>query len=80
MIHSTYTFDYTLLGEGSAMTDSHEVYPNAPLALVAVEVRFPVSSAERPLPMPIQRSFRDLLGEDWVIESHKVQQLSLIHI
>jgi len=59
------------------MTDSHEVYPNAPLALVAVEVRFPEASAERPLPMPIQRSFRDLLGEDWVIESHKVQQIDV---
>lgn len=59
------------------MTDSHEVYPNAPLALVAVEVRFPEASAERPLPMPTQRSFRDLLGEGWVIESHKVQQIDM---
>lgn len=59
------------------MTDRHEVYPNAPLALVAVEVRFPEAAAERPLPMPLQRSLRDLLGENWVIESHKVQQFGV---
>jgi len=57
------------------MADTHEVYPNAPLALVAVEVRFPEAPSERALPMPLQRSFRDLLGEDWVIESHKIQQV-----
>jgi uncharacterized protein (TIGR04255 family) len=57
------------------MAETHEVYPSAPLALVAVEVRFPEAAAERPLPMPLQRSFRDLLGTDWVIESQRVQQL-----
>ena len=59
------------------MTDTHEVYPNAPLALVAVEVRFPEAAADRPLPLPLQRSFRGLLGEDWVIESHKMQQFGV---
>jgi uncharacterized protein (TIGR04255 family) len=59
------------------MPDTHEVYPNAPLALVAVEVRFPEALGERALPMPTQRSFRDLLGGEWVIESHKVQQFEV---
>ena len=59
------------------MADTHEVYPNAPLALVAVEVRFPEAPSDRALPMPVQRSFRDLLGDDWVIESHKVQQFEV---
>lgn len=77
MIPFAYSFAFTLAGEGSAMPDTHEVYPNAPLALVAVEVRFPEAPGERALPMPLQRSFRDLLGEDWVIESHKVQQFEV---
>ena len=59
------------------MADTHEVYPNPPLALVAVEVRFPNSAGTRPLPMNLQRSFRDLLGEGWVIESQKIQLLTL---
>ncbi|MGO8683676.1 MAG: TIGR04255 family protein [Thermoleophilia bacterium] len=59
------------------MADTHEIYPNAPLALVAVEVRFPEAPNERPLPMPLQRSFRDLLGDEWVIESHKIQQFEV---
>jgi uncharacterized protein (TIGR04255 family) len=59
------------------MADTHEIYPNAPLALVAVEVRFPEAPVERPLPMTVQRAFRDLLGEGWVIESHKVQQFEV---
>ncbi|NLG66008.1 MAG: TIGR04255 family protein [Actinobacteria bacterium] len=59
------------------MADTHEVYPSAPLALVAVEVRFPEAAAERPLPMPLQRSFRDLLGKDWVIESQRMPHLDV---
>jgi uncharacterized protein (TIGR04255 family) len=75
MIPFAYTFTFIPVGEGSAMADTHEIYPNAPLALVAVEVRFPEAPGERALPMPLQRSFRDLLGEGWVIESHKIQQI-----
>lgn len=59
------------------MADTHEVYPNAPLALVAVEVRFPEAPSDRAMPMPLQRSFRDLLGDDWVIESHRVKQVEV---
>lgn len=57
------------------MADTHEVYPSAPLALVAVEVRFPEAAAVQPLPITVQRSFRDLLGEGWVIESIKAQKV-----
>src|SRR5450756_1609825 len=77
MIPFAYRFAFTPAGEGSVMADTHEIYPNAPLALVAVEVRFPEAPSERALPMPLQRSFRDLLGEGWVIESHKIQQVEL---
>lgn len=77
MIRSAYSFAFTPVGEGSTMTDMHEVYPNAPLALVAVEVRFPEAAADRPLPLPLQRSFRDSLGDDWVIESQKLHGVAL---
>jgi uncharacterized protein (TIGR04255 family) len=49
-----------------------EVYPNAPLALVAAEVRFPAVT-ERPLSMAVQRQLRDTLGSDWVIHPDKAQ-------
>jgi len=77
MIPFAYSFAFTPAGEGSPMADTHEVYPNAPLALVAVEVRFPEAPSDRALPMPLQRSFRDRLGDDWVIESHKIQQIEV---
>lgn len=65
--------------KGRPLPDTHEIYPNAPLGLemVAVEVRFPNTVTGRPLPMTLQRSFRDVLGENWVIETAKVQQLSV---
>jgi uncharacterized protein (TIGR04255 family) len=59
------------------MTDDHEIYPNAPLALVVVEIRFASSSGDRALSMSLQRSIRDALGEDWVIETAKIQQLNV---
>jgi len=55
----------------------HEVYPNAPAALVAVEVRFPESDTPKSVPMTLQRAFRDLLGEGWVIESMKTRTMEL---
>ncbi len=52
--------------------NSGEVFPNAPLALVAAEIRYtPV--AERGLGMPVQKLIRDLLGDDWVIRNDKTQ-------
>lgn len=59
------------------MADTHTVYPNAPLALVAVEVRFPGPFEAWPLPMTLQRSFRDMLGDGWVIESIKAQRVDV---
>lgn len=59
------------------MADSHEVLPNAPLALVAVEIRFPDGTSGQPLPMNLRRSFRDLLGEEWVIDSQTLHQLAV---
>jgi uncharacterized protein (TIGR04255 family) len=47
------------------------------LALVAVELRFPNAATGRQFSMPLQRSFRDILGEAWVIEAFKVPQISL---
>jgi uncharacterized protein (TIGR04255 family) len=59
------------------VADPHEVYLNAPLALVAVEVRFPNGTGIRPLPANLQRSFRNLLGDGWVTEPVRTQQLSI---
>lgn len=59
------------------MTDEHEIYPNAPLALVVVEIRFANSSGDRALSMSLQRSIRDALGEGWIIENSNVQTLNL---
>lgn len=53
-----------------------EVYPNAPLALVAVEVRFP-DSATAPLGPAVHRAVRDRLGDDWVIEGGKQQTMEV---
>ena len=58
-------------------TEPHEVYPNAPLALVAAEIRFPESTTDRTLPMTLLRIFRDALGEEWVIETRKMQHASV---
>lgn len=57
----------------------HEVYPNAPLALVVVEVRFPSAAAVggRPLSVTLQRTFRDLLGREWVIGSLKTHKVEI---
>jgi uncharacterized protein (TIGR04255 family) len=59
------------------VADTHEVYPSAPLALVAVEIRFPGPSGRWPLPATLQRAFRDRLGEDWVVESLRTQKIEV---
>ena len=51
-----------------------EVYPNAPLALVAAEVRFP-DGATSPLSAAVHRAIRDRLGSGWVIEGDKQQTM-----
>lgn len=57
------------------MTEA-EVWPNAPLALVAVEARFP-GVASGPPRMPAQRAIRDLLGDGWVLESGQEQTVEV---
>lgn len=57
------------------MTEA-EVWPNAPLALVAVEARYP-GVASGPPRMPAQRAIRDVLGEGWVLESGQEQTLEV---
>ena len=49
-----------------------EVFPNAPLALVVTEVRYPPVS-ESALTMPIYRRIRDMLGTGWVIHNATAQ-------
>lgn len=51
---------------------SSEAFPNAPLALVAAEVRYP-EVAEQSLGMPVQLRIRDKLGGDWVIHNETAQ-------
>ena len=53
-----------------------EVWPNAPLALVAVEARFPAVTSGPPR-LPAQRAIRDLLGTGWVLESGQEQTLEV---
>lgn len=55
--------------------DTHEVYPNAPLAFVTVEMRFPGETGQG-IPALVQRAFREVLGEEWVIEQLTQQELS----
>lgn len=47
--------------------DNHAVYPNAPVALVTIEVRFP-GAVGAPLPAAVQRAFGEILGSDWVYD------------
>lgn len=51
-----------------------EVFPNAPLALVVAEVRYPPVS-EGPLAMPVYRRIRDDLGGGWVIHNATTRTL-----
>lgn len=55
---------------------SSEVYPNAPLALVAVEVRFPDGAAAL-LGPAVHRAVRDRLSDKWVIEGGKQQTMEV---
>jgi uncharacterized protein (TIGR04255 family) len=56
--------------------EGHEVYPNAPIAFVTVEVRFP-GEAGQGIHSVVQRAFRDVLGDEWVIEQLTQQELTL---
>jgi len=56
--------------------EEHEVYPNAPIAFVTVEVRFP-GEAGQGIHSVVQRAFRDVLGDGWVIEQLTQQELTV---
>ncbi len=58
------------------MTDSHEILPNAPLALVVVEIRFSGMSDES-YQAKLLREFLDVLGAEWVFETQMVQSQAL---
>jgi uncharacterized protein (TIGR04255 family) len=64
-----------------ANQDIRGVYPEAPLALVALEVKFPSEASTKDFVTPSQKAFRDRLNliGDWVIESlqHQEVQISL---
>ena len=55
---------------------SGEVFPSAPLSLVAAEVRYPAVTDSN-LGMLVQRSVRDALDSDWVIHSSTLQTLEM---
>ena len=60
-----------------AVNTSGEVFPNAPLSLVAAEVRYPPVS-DRQLGMAIHRQIRDLIGSDWVIHNDTSQTFEAV--
>ncbi len=53
-----------------------EVFPNAPLALVAAEVRYPAVTGGS-LSMAVHRRIRDVLDADWVIHNDTTQTLEV---
>lgn len=53
-----------------------EVWPNAPLALVAVEAKFPAASVGS-ASVNVQRAVRDQLGTGWVLENAKEQSFEV---
>ena len=61
----------------SMSVDSGEVYPSAPLALVAAEVRYP-EVAEGGLGMAVHRRIRDALGSDWVVRPEPLQTFEAV--
>lgn len=52
-------------------SDGHSTYKNPPVALVAVEIKFP-GEIGAPVPSSVQRALGEVLGGDWVPE--QVQQ------
>lgn len=62
--------------EAGDMDDAHEVYPNAPLAFVTVEVRFTAENAQN-VPPAVYREFQDALGDDWVTEQLTQQTVTV---
>lgn len=72
----SYSFSYTHQ-EGNLMTaEEHESYPNAPLALVTAEIKYP-GEIGTPIPSRVQYALSEALGEEWVIDPVVVPQAGL---
>jgi hypothetical protein len=58
---------------------NREVYAEAPLALVALEIKFPSEASVKEFGTTSQKAFRDRLNAvgDWVIESSQLQQVEV---
>lgn len=63
------------------LTTNHnrEVYAEAPLALVALEIKFPSEASVKEFGTTSQKAFRDRLNAvgEWVIESSQLQQVEV---
>lgn len=58
------------------MDPTHLVYSKPPVTSASVEVRFPENDGST-LPVPLQRAFKERLGDGWVMQSSTVNELAL---
>jgi uncharacterized protein (TIGR04255 family) len=56
--------------------EDHKSYPNAPLALVTAEIKYP-GEIGAPIPSRVQHALGEALGDDWVIDPVVVPQAGL---
>lgn len=66
LLNLQFHLHYHVKGEVMGAED-HEMYPNAPVALVTVEITFPGEIGSQ-IPPGVQRALAEVLGDDWVIE------------
>lgn len=55
--------------------EGHEAYPNAPVALVTAEVKYP-GEIGTPIPLRVQHAVSDALGDEWVVDPVVIPQPS----
>jgi|GEM_PF-1243355 uncharacterized protein (TIGR04255 family) len=55
--------------------EDHEAYPNAPVALVAVEIKYP-GEIGTPIASRVQHAVSDALGDEWVVDPVAIPQSS----
>lgn len=55
--------------------EDHEAYPNAPVALVAAEIKYP-GEIGAAMPSRMQRAVSDALGDEWVVDPVVIPQPS----
>jgi uncharacterized protein (TIGR04255 family) len=56
--------------------EDHEMYPNAPVALVAAEIKYP-GEIGTPVPSRVQHALGDALGDEWVFDPVVVPQAGI---